>query len=63
MMYSRMVLGEIIGVICVARALENVELALVCAVMNPIKMHVNGLGVFLLDCVIDDAICSAVISL
>jgi len=46
-----------------ARVPENVELALACVVTNPIKMHVDGLGEFLLDCVIDDATCSAVISL
>jgi len=63
MMCGRMVLGKIIGMIGVARVPENVELALACAVTNPIKMHVNGLGEFLLDCVIDDAICSAVIGL
>jgi len=62
MMCGRMVFGEITGAIGFARAPENVELALVCAVTNPIKMHVNGLGAFLLDCVIDDATCSAVIS-
>jgi len=54
-MCGRMVFGEIICMIGVARAPENVELALACVVMNPIKMHVNGLGAFMLDCVIDDA--------
>jgi len=40
---------------------ENVEFSLLHVVTNPIKMHIDGLGVLLFDGVIDDAACSAVI--
>ena len=63
MMFGRMVFGKIIGAIGVTRVPEDVELTLTGAIMNPIKLHVNGLGVLLLDGVIDDAACSAVVCL
>ncbi len=42
---------------------KNVELALACLITNPIELHINHFGAFLLDGVIDDATCSAVIHL
>jgi len=63
MMFGRMVFGKIIGMIGVTRAPEDVELTLSGAATNPIKSHVNGLGALLLDSVIDDAACSAVVHL
>ncbi len=46
-----------------ARMPENVELSLPGVVTNPIKVHINGLGAFLFDHVIDDATCCTVICL
>jgi len=43
-----MVFGEVISTIGAAQLPENVELALVDPVPDPIKAHVNGLGSFLL---------------
>ena len=62
-MFGRMVFGKIIGVIGVTRAPEDVELPLMSAVTNPIKPHVDGLRPLLLDSVIDDAACSALVRL
>jgi len=63
MMLGRMVFGKIISVIGITGAPVNVELPLSGVVANPVKLHVNGLGVLLLDSVIDDTTCSAVVCL
>jgi len=50
-----MVLGEIIGTVGSTRAPVDVKLTLFLAVTEPIEAHVNCLGSFLFDRVIDDA--------
>jgi len=58
-----MVFCEIICLIAIAGTPKNMKLALVDAIMDPIKMHVNGFGAFLFDSVIGDATGRAVIGL
>jgi len=58
-----MVLCEIIGAIGGTWPPKNVKLALTHAIADPIKAHVDGFGLLLLDCVIGDATGSAVVHL
>ena len=53
-MQGRVMLGKIVGPVCIARPPENMEVALAFVITEPVKMHVHSLGVFLFDCVIDD---------
>ncbi len=63
MMRGGMVLGEIIGMISVARPPKAVKLSLADAISDPIKAHVDGLGSFLFDHVIGNTTSHAVVSL
>jgi len=63
MMGGGMVFCEIIHPIAVTKTPKNMKLALVDAIMDPIKMHVNGFGAFLFDGVIGNATGHAVVSL
>lgn len=63
MMMGWMVLGEVVGVIVFTFLPMHIELPLFDAVTRPIITHVNGLGAFLLDGVIDDAFGTRVVGL
>jgi len=62
-MQSRVVLTEVIGTVGAARLPKNVELPLTYPIPQPIELHVNGLGLFLIDSVIGNAAGGAVVSL
>jgi len=55
--------GEIVSPVGMARPPENMELALVFVIAEPVKAHVHSLGAFLFDRVIDDPTGSVVVSL
>jgi len=52
-MQGRVMLGKIVGPVCIARLPENMEVALAFAITEPVKTHVHSLGAFLFDRVID----------
>jgi len=58
-----MVLGKIVGMVGCARAPIDVELTLFLAVTEPIETHVNGLGAFLFDRVVDDSAGGVIVGL
>jgi hypothetical protein len=58
-----MMLCEIVPHIGVTWCPTNVELALFHPVFDLVKSHIHSFGAFLLDCVIDNAICGGVISI
>jgi hypothetical protein len=63
MMRGWMMFGEVISLVERSIFPEDVKLLLVNSVVNPIKMHAGGFGVFLFDSVIGNASSGAVISL
>jgi len=58
-----MMLCEVISPIGGTRSPKDVKLPLAHTIADPIKMHVNGFGLLLLDCVIGDATGGAVVHL
>jgi len=58
-----MVFGEIICTVGAARLPENVKLALLDPIPDPIELHVDGLQPFLFYSVIGNAASSAVVCL
>ena len=58
-----MVFGEIIGAVKSAFFPVYKKLSLANAIVNPIEMHVDGFGSFLLDGVIGNAVGGTVIGL
>jgi hypothetical protein len=58
----RMMLNKIAIHIGVARRPTYIELVLFNPVFDPVESHVHGFGALLLDCVIDDSVCSGVVS-
>ena len=56
-------LGKIIGLVNGAFAPVNKELALAHAITDPVVSHVHGLGALLLDGVVGDAGCGAIVRL
>ncbi len=58
-----MVFGEIICTVGRAQLPENVKLALLDLVLDPIEWHVDGLGLLLFHGVIGNAASSAVVCL
>jgi len=59
----QVVLSEVIGFVGGTQMPEDVILALANAILNPVEMHVNGLGVLLLDVVIGNTSGSGVVCL
>ncbi len=57
------VLSEVINFVGGTWMPEDVILALANAILNPVEMHVNGLGVLLLDVVIGNTSGSGVVCL
>ena len=57
------VFGEIVCEVVLSFFPVDVELSLANSVSYPVESHINGLGSFLLDCVIDDAFCTGVVCL
>jgi hypothetical protein len=62
MMRWRMMLSKIVTHSGVTRRPTYIELVLFNPVFDPVEYHVHGFGALLLDCVIDDSICSGVVS-
>ena len=62
-MRRRKMLGKIIGKIVDAFFPMHDELSEADSVANPIEAHVNGFGLFLLDCVIDNLLGACIVSL
>ena len=60
---GRVVLGEVVTFVVLARLPKNVKLALSDTIMDPVKAHVNGLGPFLFHCVIYDSFSTGIVSL
>ena len=58
-----MMLGEIIGLVDAAFAPINEKLSLSNAIANPIEAHVDGFGASLLDGIVSDTTCSAIVGL
>ena len=56
-------LGEVVGKILCPFTPEDVELILSNPVSDQIKAHVDGFGSFLFDSIIDNAVCTRVVSL
>jgi len=63
MMGGGMVFGEIICTVGRAQLPENVKLALPDMILDPIELHVNGLGLLLFYGVIGNAASGAVVCL
>lgn len=59
----RMMLGEVVCEIVAARRPENVELALLCAILHPIETHIHSAGALLFDGSIEDAIGGGIVDL
>ena len=62
-MRRRKVLGEIIGMIIDTFLPMHDKMAEADSVADPIELHVNGFGAFLLDSVIDNHFGACIISL
>ena len=56
-------LGKVISFVGATFAPEDMELLLADTITDPIESHVNGFGTFLLDRIIGDAGCGAIVSL
>ena len=54
-MGGRVVLGEVVTFVVLARLPKDVKLALSDTITDPVKAHVNCLGPFLFHCVIYDS--------
>ena len=54
MVAGGVVLGKVVGQVVSSAAPVDEELALVDAVSDPVKAHVNGFGAALLHCVVGD---------
>ena len=63
MMGGGVVIGPVIGIVGFAGAPLEHKLAVAFAVMQPVKSHVCGFGVFGLYFAIDDGVCHGVVSL
>ncbi len=61
-MLSGMMLGEVVSSVGASFLPVNEKLALADTVTNPLKSHVHGFGTFLLDGVVCNARCSAIVS-
>ena len=57
----RMVLRKVISQVHGSGGPKNFEMALTDSVLNPIVAHVDGFRTSLLDSVVDDAACGAVV--
>jgi hypothetical protein len=55
MMGCRMLFGKVVRVVVFAPFPMDAELILLRAATDPVKTHVHGLGLALLDSVVDDA--------
>jgi len=56
-------LGEVVSFVGGTQLPNDVILALANTITNPIKLHVNGFGSFLLDVIIDNASGCGIVSL
>jgi hypothetical protein len=61
-MLWRMMMSEKISHISVTWRPTTIELLLFHSIFDPVESHVHWLGAFLLNCVIDNAICCGVVS-
>ena len=59
----RMEFSVVIPDILVSRLPVDDEFALLCSVLDPIKLHINCFGAFLFDCAIGKTYCSGVVDL
>jgi hypothetical protein len=55
-------IGEMVTPIGVTGRPTYIELVLFNPVLDPVELHVHDFGAFLVDCVIDDSVCSGVVS-
>jgi hypothetical protein len=55
-------LSKIVTHIGVTRRSAYIKLVLFNPVFDPVEYHVRGFGALLLDCVIDDSVCSGAVS-